>query len=143
MRPRRRRSRELRGGPRYGVGLLVEVALLASAWQLLGRDHPSGEYLGVMASGLQNGLVTTWSGAIVRTSHVTGTLTDIGVAMGLRLRSVPLDRRIALHLVLVVAFGFGGVVGALGWKWFGFDALCLPMFICLTLAAATVRDRGT
>lgn len=131
-------SKELRAESRYGTGLVVESALLVGAWLLLRRGHNGGELLGALAAGLQNGLVTTWSGAIVRTSHVTGTATDIGVALGLRLRGVPLDRRIVLHLLLLFGFGAGGVVGALLWGSLSFDALALPASCCLVLALASL-----
>ena len=35
-------------------------------------------YLLAVASGLQNGMTTRYSGAVLRTSHITGTITDIG-----------------------------------------------------------------
>ncbi len=135
-------SRELRDGSRYAVGIAVEGVLLLIAWLLLRNGIAAGEHFGAMASGLQNGLVTTWSGAVVRTSHVTGVLTDIGVAVGLRLRGVPFDRRLALHLLLLAGFAAGGITGALLWRPFAFDALCVPIFICAVLAVLA-RRRAT
>jgi len=34
------------------------------------------------ACGLQNGMATSWGGAVVRTTHVTGLLTDVGLLLG-------------------------------------------------------------
>lgn len=39
-----------------------------------------------VACGMQNGMVTTWSGAVVRTTHFTGTITDTGLVIGHWLR---------------------------------------------------------
>lgn len=36
----------------------------------------------VFSCGLQNGMCTTYSGAVIRTTHVTGTLTDVGLIIG-------------------------------------------------------------
>ena len=33
----------------------------------------------LVASGMQNAMTTTYGGAVVRTTHVTGSITDIGV----------------------------------------------------------------
>jgi uncharacterized membrane protein YoaK (UPF0700 family) len=38
------------------------------------------------ACGLQNAMVSTYSGAIIRTTHITGTVTDLGAMIGQYLR---------------------------------------------------------
>jgi len=40
------------------------------------------EYLAAMACGLQNGLCTVHFGAVIRTTHVTGLATDLGLTLG-------------------------------------------------------------
>ena len=130
-------SRELRAGAHYRVGLLVEAALFTLAWLLFRHGSILGEHVAAAGAGLQNGLVTTWSGAILRTSHVTGLVTDLALAVGLRLRGIALDRRAALHAVMILGFFVGGVVGALAWRALGFDAFLLPICCCVLLAAMT------
>lgn len=39
-----------------------------------------------LAMGIQNSMCTTWGGAVVRTTHFTGVLTDIGIVTGLFFR---------------------------------------------------------
>ena len=39
-------------------------------------------YLASMSSGLQNGMTTKYSGSIIRTTHLTGAATDIGLTLG-------------------------------------------------------------
>jgi uncharacterized membrane protein YoaK (UPF0700 family) len=41
-----------------------------------------GAYLVCLGCGLQNGMCTTFSGAVIRTTHVSGILTDIGLIIG-------------------------------------------------------------
>jgi len=67
----------LRLGRRYGVALSLESALLAAVWWQLRRGHVTGEYLAGAACGLQNAMVSTYSGAILRTTHLTG-ITGVG-----------------------------------------------------------------
>jgi uncharacterized membrane protein YoaK (UPF0700 family) len=39
-------------------------------------------YFLAFACGIQNALCTTWSGAVVRTTHYTPTITDLGLVIG-------------------------------------------------------------
>ncbi|HEY1099891.1 MAG TPA: YoaK family protein [Myxococcota bacterium] len=130
-------SRELQAGGRYRAGLLIEAAVFVLAWLLFRSGSILGEHVAAAGAGLQNGLVTTWSGAILRTSHVTGLVTDLALAVGMRLRGRRLDRRAALHTVMIAGFFVGGIAGALLWRGLGFDAFVSPIACCLLLAAVT------
>ncbi|GAB3330878.1 YoaK family protein [Marilutibacter aestuarii] len=117
----------LRLGCRYGVALLVEAALLAFAVPLLQRHAIAGAALAAMACGLQNAMTATYSGTLVRTSHLTGMFTDLGVFLGHRLRGLPAEpRRLWLCLVIIAGFLAGGVSGALLHVHLGFATLYLP-----------------
>lgn len=70
----------LGGKALYGTALLGESILLMVAAFL--PDHFCAPYFAAMASGLQNAMCTMHFGAIVRTTHVTGTVTDIGSTSG-------------------------------------------------------------
>jgi len=79
----------------FGLALydfcLLGVCILLVATTFL-ADHDVARYLAAGACGLQNGMATIWSGAVVRTTHVTGLLTDVGLIMG-RLLSMLLRKR--------------------------------------------------
>ena len=75
----------LRLGRRYGVALLMESILLCIAVPFLKRDSAFGVYLASCACGLQNAMVSTYSGSILRTTHLSGMFTDIGIFLGLSL----------------------------------------------------------
>jgi uncharacterized membrane protein YoaK (UPF0700 family) len=70
----------LGGKALYGTALLGESVLLIVAACL--PDHFCAPFFAAMASGLQNAMCTMHFGAIVRTTHVTGTVTDIGSTSG-------------------------------------------------------------
>ena len=91
--------------------------------------------------GLQNAVITKISHSEIRTTHITGLLTDLGIELGKlfyinRLTRQPLvegnRRKIRLHLSLISSFFIGGVMGALGFKHIGFIST-LPLAVLLFL----------
>lgn len=106
-------QRTLQLGRRYGVALVLESALLFAAMPLLGQGSALGLYLASAAVGLQNGMASTFSGMVFRTTHVTGMFTDLGIYIGQRLRGLVVDGlRVRLSLLVIGAFVLGGVMGA-------------------------------
>lgn len=114
-------------GRRYGVVLAVEAGLLASAVPLFESGHITGALLAAAACGLQNAMASTYSGSLIRTSHLTGLFTDIGIAAGHALRGMPIPRRrVALCLLVISAFLLGGIAGAWMFSFFGYRTLYIP-----------------
>ena len=117
----------LRLGRRYGVVLTIESLMLLAAVPLFRQQHLAGPILAAAACGLQNAMATTYSGALVRTSHVSGMFTDLGIMLGHSLRGLPLARRRLALCSLVISFFFlGGVVGAVLYGGIGYAALYVP-----------------
>jgi uncharacterized membrane protein YoaK (UPF0700 family) len=117
----------LRLGRRYGVVLSLEAALLLAAVPLFQRGHAGGVLCAAMACGLQNAMATTYSGAVVRTTHLSGMFTDLGIMLGHAARGLPIAHRRLWLCVLVIAFFFaGGWIGALLFQAWGYAALYLP-----------------
>ncbi len=75
-------SSALKLGRHYDTALFIEAFLLLGALWLLSDGSGYGHFLASAACGLQNALATTYSGAIVRTTHVTGIFTDLGIMFG-------------------------------------------------------------
>ncbi len=91
--------------------------------------------------GLQNAVITKVSNAEIRTTHVTGLVTDIGIELGKLLyfnrspaptRVVANRRKLRIHLSLIAAFFAGGVLGALGFKFWGYITT-VPLAVLLGL----------
>ena len=117
-------------GRRYGVALAVESALLFASALLFRQQEVAGAWLAAMACGLQNAMATTYSGAVVRTTHLSGMFTDLGIGLGHALRGVPLQRRrLALCGLIVTSFFSGGVVGAFLFFRLHTDALLVPAIL--------------
>lgn len=127
----------LKLGRHYDTALLFEsVLLLISSWLLISGSF-YGHFTASAACGLQNALATTYSGAIIRTTHVTGIFTDLGIMLGAILRGESLDRRKAkIFLFIIVGFISGGTLGALLFTSFQFMALLFPALVCLLMAVA-------
>lgn len=117
----------LKLGRRYGLALVVESLLLFAAVPLLRFGSYGGDCLASCACGLQNAMVSTYSGATLRTTHMSGVFTDLGVFLGHWIRRLPVDfRRLRLWLLLVSSFGGGGTVGALCFARLGYNTLLVP-----------------
>jgi uncharacterized membrane protein YoaK (UPF0700 family) len=126
----------LKLGRHYDTALVLEALLLiASAWLLISGSF-YGHFLASAACGLQNALATTYSGAIIRTTHVTGIFTDLGLMIGARVRGEPLDKRKAkLFVYIISGFICGGTLGASFYAYVQFFSLLLPAFACAVMAA--------
>ena len=129
------RSGSLKLGHNYSALLSLEAILLLGSIFFLSKDFIYGHYLASAACGLQNALVTTYSGAVIRTTHVTGIITDLGIMLGEKLRGDAFDKRKALLFLLIIAgFIVGSACGAYLFSILAFYALTIPAGICLLLA---------
>ncbi len=129
------RGGSLKLGRNYSGLLFLEALFLLIAIYCLTQNAVQGHYLASAACGLQNALATTYSGAIIRTTHVTGIFTDLGIMLGAKLRGAPFDKRKALlFLLIIVGFVLGGTSGAYLFIFMQFQALYVPAAICILLA---------
>ncbi len=106
------------------------------------------------AMGLQNSMITSWSGAVLRTTHMTGTATDLGSALGRILSrwirkgfnccrytdqdwdEHTVDRqKFVLMCCLLVSFICGGFVGSWAYPQLDLHALLLPAALTALLGA--------
>ncbi|CAN5882690.1 YoaK family protein [soil metagenome] len=117
-------------GHRYGVALFLESVMLAITVPLLEHHQSYGIYLASCACGLQNAMASTYSGSAVRTTHVSGMFTDLGIYLGHALRGIRVDsRRLRLCVIIISAFLCGGVAGAAGFHRWGYATLYIPAFL--------------
>lgn len=117
----------LKLGRRYGIALALESALLFAAIPLFQRGQLAGALLAATACGLQNAMATTYSGAVVRTTHLSGMFTDLGIGLGHALRGLPLQkRRLLLCTLIIVSFLVGAAIGGWLFMHLGYVALALP-----------------
>jgi uncharacterized membrane protein YoaK (UPF0700 family) len=102
--------------------------------------------------GMHNSVVTTISNAEVRTTHLTGIVTDLGLELsrlfyfnveedGRNARVMANRDRLKLHALVLASFFGGGIVGALGFKYLGFKmTVFLAAFLFLLAWRPVLRD---
>ena len=124
------RQSTLKAGRRYGVALMVESLLLVAATLGFQQQAAWAVYLATMACGLQNAMASSYSGTVIRTTHMTGMVTDLGIACGHLLRGQPVEwRRFRLYGVLLTGFLAGSYLGGLAFHQFGYRTLLGPAVI--------------
>jgi uncharacterized membrane protein YoaK (UPF0700 family) len=115
----------------------LESLLLCLAVPLLNRQNVCGLYAAACACGLQNAMATTYSGTVVRTTHISGMFTDLGIFLGHALRGLPVDtKRMRMCLLVISGFLGGGIAGTLGFCAIGFFTLFIPAGITAGAALA-------
>ncbi|MDO4251272.1 MAG: YoaK family protein [Moraxella sp.] len=126
----------LRVGRRYEIALGIEAALLLISLGLFSQHLFWGQLFAAMACGLQNAMVATYSGAVIRTTHLTGLTSDMGSAMGNWLAGRPINKTMFVFQAMIwYCFCGGAVVGAVLFVRFEYQALVLPIGIIVMLAS--------
>lgn len=125
----------LKLGRRYGSALYIEAALLLISYLLYQQHDYLGQLAAAMACGLQNAMVATYSGAVIRTTHLTGLTSDMGAAIGNWLAGRSISKpTLGFQAIIWYCFCGGGVVGAFLYARVGYGAFLLPIAIVLLAA---------
>jgi uncharacterized membrane protein YoaK (UPF0700 family) len=115
----------------FGAGINVFAGLFA----------PLTVILLCFIMGLQNAVITKISKAEIRTTHVTGLATDLGIELGKLLYFNRLDtttkvkanrKKLRVLTILLGNFFAGGLAGAVGFKYAGYIAT-VPLAVLLLL----------
>ena len=151
------RRRGLHSG--YALPLLLEAILLlvfgilgARLAQIDALFIPLTVMLLCFMMGLQNAVITKVSHAEIRTTHMTGIVTDIGIELGkmaywnadtqIRQPKVAANiGRLLLMLALLAAFFIGAVAGAVGFKYLGYlSTIPLAAFLSVLGIVPVIDD---
>lgn len=118
------------------ISILLVVAILGYRYHgtLIAKELFAGSLL--FAMGMQNALVSLVSGSVVRTTHLTGTFTDLGIELAQLFKNKPEDRpllksRIRLRLAIIFYFMCGALGGAYLYRLSAFHAFLLPVAILI------------
>lgn len=128
-------QRSLKLGRSYGRALYIEAALLLISYLLYQQHDYLGQLAAAMACGLQNAMVATYSGAVIRTTHLTGLTSDMGAAIGNWLAGRSISKpTLGFQAIIWYCFCGGGVVGAFLYARVGYGAFFVPITIVLLAA---------
>lgn len=104
----------------YVIPAIIEILILSFVplwYQYLSPESNPDivAYALLFAMGLQNSLVTSISNAVVRTTHLTGLFTDLGIELSQLIfykeKKDKLYSSIRLRLTIILFFFLGGVIG--------------------------------
>lgn len=125
----------------YTVPILIESFILFSiAFQgaYLIAFYPNLlAFLLLFAMGLQNALVTVISNSIVRTTHLTGLFTDLGIELSQLFffkqhkQRKQLKASIRLHISIIGSFFTGGIVSGILYSQIGIQVLAISGLILI------------
>jgi len=151
-------SRRRKMQSEYAFPLLLE-ALLLLCFGVLGARLADIDGLFVSFTvmllcfimGLQNATISNLSNSEIRTTHVTGIVTDIGIELGKMMylnspqrvdqpKVVANRPRLTMLFTLVASFFAGGVTGAFGFKHVGYVATVPLAIVLVTLAIVPAMD---
>jgi len=113
--------------PRYAWALGIETGLLLTAGGLASLGLPTASLAtAAVACGLQNALVASYRGLLIRTTHVTGIVTDIGAHLAKSIRHRGWSWHGSLLLTLLAGYIAGGIGGVAAMPLGTAGALALP-----------------
>ncbi|OTG90695.1 MULTISPECIES: YoaK family protein [Acinetobacter] len=122
-------------GRRYGLPLSLVAFFIVLCWAFLPYFPRYALLWACVAMGVQNAMVSHYKGTIIRTTHLSGVLTDLGLALGYRLRGLDVDRRrIILHLVILFGFFLGGLVASMIYPYLKLNSFLIPALLSWILS---------
>lgn len=117
---------------------IVLITLIALFGELTYINHPNIiAAILLFSMGLQNALVTKISNAVVRTTHLTGLFTDLGIEFSQLFFYKEEEQRkklktiIILRMSIITFFFVGGIIGGLLYSKIRFNSLFVPAIILL------------
>lgn len=132
----------------HAIPMYFEIAILcfivlSKDWFFFVNNQEYIAYILLFAMGLQNALVTQISQSTVRTTHLTGLFTDLGIELSQLFfyKKTPvykkLKRNISLRLSIIFFFFLGCTIGGFLYTFIKLDALLLAV---LALVMAIFYD---
>ncbi|MBL7884266.1 MAG: DUF1275 domain-containing protein [Bacteroidia bacterium] len=128
----------------YTIPIFIEIILLLCVGYIgehydysIDRDHFLAGCL-LFAMGMQNAIVSVVSGFVVRTTHLTGLFTDLGIELSQLFFSSKnerneLNKKIVLHGSIVLMFILGGIIGGILHHFIGYKVFILAASVLVVI----------
>lgn len=141
----------------FAMSLMLEATLLllfgflgTNLKLFVGFFVPATVLLLCYLMGLQNAIITKVSNAEIRTTHMTGNSTDLGIELGKLVfwnggdsasgRVVANREKLGVHAALISLFVIGGFLGAIGFKRVGYLSTIPLAVLLFVIAVVPVWD---
>lgn len=120
---------------RYGVPLSLVAFFIVLCWLLLPFFPRYALLWACVAMGVQNAMVSHYKGTIIRTTHLSGVLTDLGLALGYKSRGLEVEsKRVILHLLILIGFIVGGLLASWLYPYLKLNAFLIPAALSLIMS---------
>ena len=94
----------------YGRTLMICGLLLLAGHFLYATNSHSSIGLGSLVCGIQNSLASRYRGLILRTTHLTGLFTDLGINLGMKFRGHSIESwKLVVPILLFLSFFAGAI----------------------------------
>lgn len=112
----------------------MEIFCLLAGGFGLHSGVDSAKYLLAAAMGVQNAFSSHYGKSIIRTTHMTGTMTDFGILIAKKISGQKIDNwRLIISTLLLISFFWGGVVAVFLYKCFDYGVLLFSVVLCFLM----------
>lgn len=132
-------DRQNRQDKRFAIGMSMLSALLAVSAYLAISINQLTLLTTAIACGLQNALIANYRGLQMRTTHVTGIVTDLGLYLAKLIKHQAWPWQAWLLVVIITSFFSGGLIGILAFSRLEGSSLIIPALACIPLALAWLK----
>lgn len=139
------KSQNLAKDHRYTTSLILQLILIVLSMLLLLHNWTAAGYLLAITMGMQNAMTTHYGTALIRTTHMTGTTTDLGILIARWIKGDTIEYwKLTLYVSLIIGFLIGAIAGALLYSQLQIFSLCLSIAIyILMLILGTITEPKT
>ncbi len=128
---------------RYDFSLLLQLGGVIASMVLLFLGFHQAGYLLAAVMGMQNAMTTHYGSALIRTTHMTGTTTDLGILLSYWIKGRKVEFwKMRLYGFLIIGFSAGAIAGALCYSILHAFALsmCALCYIFMLVLGGFSRD---
>jgi uncharacterized membrane protein YoaK (UPF0700 family) len=122
----------------YGRAITAIAFALCLSYYFFEHGAPqSSIFIAGLCCGFQNALATSYKGLVLRTTHITGLITDLGVHFGMLLKGHPIEAwKFGVPFLIIVASFGGGLFGTILFVSYGQTAIYL-LALCYGILGIT------
>ncbi len=127
---------------RYSLSLIFQAATVLSAMLLLVHGYDQAGYFLALTMGMQNAMTTHYGSALIRTTHMTGTTTDLGIIISRWIKGYDIEFwKLRLYIFLIVGFACGAIFGALIYSFIHVYGLLLSLCLYIVMIFLGLTQR--
>ena len=122
-------------GKKYKLTIITQGVLIIIAMVALKLGFKNMRFILPLALGLQNSFTTHYGALVARTTHVTGTITDLGFLLTQKFYNKAYIQywKLLIRVAMIFSYFIGAISGIILFKVCGYLGLLLSIFIYIFL----------